>query len=245
MITDIGTVIWKEWKEYLLQRGNFRGGWLGFAFTLGIFGVFMPLQSGAAWVESPLSMAVWGWLPLFIVAGVVADSFAGERERHTLETLLATRLSDRAILLGKVGAAVLYAWGMTLLIVLLGLITVNLSAGAGRFLIYSADFAIGIVGLSFLGATLVASLGVLVSLRAATVRQAAQTLSISMMVVFVIPFFALQLMPKEMMRQVALTLQAADLSAILPAVMVVLVVADAALLVVAMARFRRARLILD
>ena len=37
---------------------------------------------------------------------MIADGIPGERERHTLETLLASRLSDRSILLGKVMAAV-------------------------------------------------------------------------------------------------------------------------------------------
>ena len=72
---------------------------------IAVFGVFLPLQNGASWVTSPITMVYWAWMPLMLVTGVIADSFAGERERHTLETLLASRLPDRAILLGKVAAA--------------------------------------------------------------------------------------------------------------------------------------------
>ena len=49
-----------------------------------------------------------------------------ERERHTLETLLSTRLSDHTILLGKIGATVSYAWGMTQIVLLIALVPVNI-----------------------------------------------------------------------------------------------------------------------
>ena len=40
-----------------------------------------------------MTTVMWMWFSLLLVINVVADSFAGERERHTLETLLASRLS--------------------------------------------------------------------------------------------------------------------------------------------------------
>jgi hypothetical protein len=46
MIIDILTVLWKEIKEILLQRGRFRGGWVGLLFIIGVFGIIMPLQFG-------------------------------------------------------------------------------------------------------------------------------------------------------------------------------------------------------
>ncbi|HEY5573791.1 MAG TPA: hypothetical protein VIK64_12300, partial [Anaerolineales bacterium] len=78
MIADIWTIVWKESKEILLQRGNLRGGWVGLLVFIGVFGIFMPLQSGPDWVESPAGLFVWGWVPFLLVSGVVADSFAGE-----------------------------------------------------------------------------------------------------------------------------------------------------------------------
>ena len=71
-----------------------RGGRFSLVILVGVFGVFLPLQSGAEWVQSPATVFYWGWVPLMLVGGAVADSFAGERERHTLETLLASRLPD-------------------------------------------------------------------------------------------------------------------------------------------------------
>src|SRR5215207_5614395 len=96
MLTDISTVIWKEWKEFLGQRSTL----LSMLFFLAVFAGLLPLQAGERWVDSPLSVANLVFVPLFFVLTVIADSFAGERERHTLDTLLASRLTDRAILFG-------------------------------------------------------------------------------------------------------------------------------------------------
>jgi ABC-2 type transport system permease protein len=244
MIADIGTIVWKEAKEILLQRGNLRGGWVGLLVFIGVFGIFMPLQSGPGWVESPAGLFVWGWVPFLLVSGVVADSFAGERERHTLETLLASRLSDRAILLGKIAAAVAYGWGITMVSVLVGLITVNIVHWQGELIFYPPAIALGIVSLSFLVAALAAGLGVLVSLRAATVRQAQQTFSIAFFLLF-IPLFAFPLLPEQWQARVVQIAANANLASIVLGAAFILAVVDLALLVAATARFKRDRLILD
>lgn len=244
MLTDLYTIVWKEWREYVLQRGNLRGGWVGLLLVLGVFGVLLPCQSGRGWVESPLALVYWAWLPLFLVISVVADSFAGERERHTLEALLATRLSDGAILLGKVVAAVGYGWGLTMIAVILGLITVNLSHGQGELVLYGPLAAVSIPVITLLASLLAASAGVLVSLRAASVRQAAQTLSIGVMILLFVPLFGFQLLPPEWQARLATGLGDAEPTGIVVGAVAVLGLLDAGLLAAARARFRRARLIL-
>ena len=88
MIADILTVAWKELRE-MLMFGDSRGrSKLSLLVILVVFGVVIPLQSGRDWVTSPVSAMVWAWMPYMWVYSVVADSFAGERERHTLEALL-------------------------------------------------------------------------------------------------------------------------------------------------------------
>jgi len=136
MLRDMMTVIWKEYRELLGQKGRFKGGKTGMLIFLAVFGVVMPLQNGPAWVSSPLVMIYWAWIPILLASGVVADAFAGERERHTLETLLAGRLPDRAILGGKIGAAVLYGWGLTLACVLMGAVALTAVHGHGKILFY-------------------------------------------------------------------------------------------------------------
>lgn len=243
MISDIRTVLWKETSEILRQGGS--RGWLNLLLIVGVFGVFLPLQTGRAWVESPVTLLYWTWLPLFLVTGVIADSFAGERERHTLETLLASRLSDQAILIGKVCASVVYGWGLTLVSLMAGVVTVNVAAGGSEFLFYPPMVAAGILGISFLAAGLVAGVGVLVSLRAATVRQAAQGLSIAIMLVLFVPMFGVQALPREWQMRIFAATMTGGTARLMVVAMAMLVLLDAVVLTVAKARFRRSRLILD
>ncbi|HZS06584.1 MAG TPA: ABC transporter permease [Blastocatellia bacterium] len=246
MIADLRTMMWKEWNELLLQQGGVRSGLLPMLILpLGIMGVFLPWQMGRAWVESPLTPALWAWLPLMLTASLVADSFAGERERHTLETLLASRLPDRAILFGKMCAVVGYGWGLTLLSVLIGLVTVNLIYGRGELLLYSPPLTATIIALSLLGAWLSASAGVLVSLRAATVRQAQQVLMITIMLLLFGPVYGLQALPDAWRARLAGWLTAGGPAKPVIVVMALLTVIDLTLTVLAAARFQRARLTLS
>lgn len=244
MITDIWTIAKKEMKELLTQRGRFRGGGLGMLFFLGVFGIIMPLQLGKTLVESPIVLAYWAWVPFLLVTSVIADAFAGERERHTLETLLASRLSDRAILFGKITTGILYGWGLTLFCMLLSLVTINLVHGRNGLLLYPAGIALGAAGLSFLLSLFAATLGALVSLRANSVRQAQQTMSVAVFLVL-IPLFLLPMLPQSMRAVLIGLALGANATAILLSISGLIVLADLALLGLAMARFKRSRLILD
>ncbi len=72
------------------MRGTKQSGMIGgLLVPVGILGIFVPLRSGPAWVTNNLSLTLMGWLPLFMVISMIADSFAGERERqHTLGNLV-------------------------------------------------------------------------------------------------------------------------------------------------------------
>lgn len=245
MIADIWTVIWKEWRELLFQRGSWRAIMLSLLPSVMLFGIILPSQLGQFWVESLLPLGLWGWLPLLPVTAVIADAFAGERERHTLETLLASPLSEQAILFGKVAAVVSYAWVLTLIILLVGLVTVNFVYGNGKLLFYPATIMLGGMVLSLLTATLAASIGVLVSLRAATVRQAAQQLVFASIALTWLPMFGLGLLPNEWQASLLKSVMSGNATQIFLMIVIVLVVIDVGLLLVAMARFQRSRLILD
>ena len=245
MIADVYTIIWKEWKEIVLQRGNVRAGLIGLAVFIAVFGIFLPLQTGRPWLEQPQVLVYWLWVPLLLVSTVTADSFAGERERHTLETLLASRLPDRAILFGKVAAAVAYGWGMTIASVLLGVVTVNATNRGGAFLFYPAWMALAIPLLSLLGSGLAASAGTLISLRAATVRQAQQTISMAVLAFFFIPVFGVQALPQAWRQNLIGVFSGASTTGVVLGAAAVLLVLDAILLAVSVARFQRPRLILD
>ncbi len=244
MIRDVLTVMWKEWRDMPFLRGGVKGGLIGQLIFIGILGVFMPAQYGRAFVDSGtvLFLAVWG--PFVMTMSLSADAFAGERERKTLETLLASRLSDRAILLGKIATIVSYAWGMTLVILLLGLATANIGYGHGKLLMYSLPVGVGAPVLGLLVAVLLSGLGVIASLRAATVRQAAQTMSLLFVGVIVIPLIVMML-PKPWQAALFMWFGKVGMRGVIAMVLAALVAADAIVLAVASAKFRRARLILE
>ena len=153
MLTDIWTVTQKELKEIVVTGGGGRGRW-SFLIFLGVFGVFLPLQGGVRGLETGQVMIFFAWVPFMLASTVIADTFAGERERHTLETLLATRLSDRAILFGKRFAAILYALGLLLASIALSVVTVNIVYRPERFTMYPPLVLIIVVAVSALGALL-------------------------------------------------------------------------------------------
>ncbi len=245
MISDILTVALKEIKELpYLRRDKSRTNIISLLVFLGVFGIFLPLQTGKEWVTSPLNLLYWAWLPFMLVGTSMADAFAGERERHTLETLLASRLSDRAILFGKILAGVVYGLVMTLVCVLTGLVTVNVAFGRNGLLFFPAAISVSLLAVVLLISTLASGLGVLVSLRAGSVRQAQQAFTIAYFVLF-IPLMILPMLPQTAIAPVVLFLMDADLTVLAVLAGTAVAILDALLILAALARFKRARLILD
>lgn len=243
MFTDITSIVRKEWKEMFLQRGSWKSGLLNQIVVLAVLGVFLPMQAGARWLSNPMLTIVWLWLPISLTMNMVTDAIAGERERHTLDTLLASRLSDQAILIGKIAASVLYGFTVSVLALLLAAVTINLGYPNGGFQFYPLPIFAASVVLVLLANTLMAALGVLVSLRAQTARQAYQYLSIGMLVLFLGPLLAFQLVPAPLKESLAASLAGWDTAKLMAGVMLGLAAVDAGLIAAARARFQRSRLI--
>ncbi len=248
MINDILTVVWKERKGLLRYQGSRTRAVLGLLIPMVMLGVYLPLQIGRALVEGPWSLLASVFIPMMLVGMMIPESFAGERERHTLGTLLASRLPDRAILLGKIVVSVSYACGITLTLHIVSLVMVNVTHWDGQVLFYTPIVALANLFLCLLLAGLVANLGVLISLRAATVKGAQQTL----MTATLFPLVLLQMIPLLLLNVVpdgrALLKEfvvAANPTQIILIVLTVLVGLNLGLLIAAMVRFKRARLILD
>jgi len=250
MINDIRIMIWKEWLELqamLFARDNLRGGILTLLLLIAAFSIFEPWRIGLSWIGSPIMLFSFILLmPLATVGTMIPDSFAGERERLTLEPLLATPLSDRAILFGKISAAVGYGWGVTLISMGIGLLATNLVHAYTGWLLYPADVAIGTIGFSLLVSLFVASAGALVSLRAPTVRQAQQSLGLIVMIPLVVPaFFIGPVSPLEWKLGLTQTLATIGMMKIALALAAILVILDIALILVTLARFHRTQLLLN
>lgn len=244
MIADILTVAAKELRE-ILAFGDTRGrSKYSLLVLLLIFGIVIPIQNGRDWVTSPINIMVWGWMPFLWVSGIVADLFAGERERHTLEALLATRLSDQSILFGKLLAALTYGFTLTWVIMIASLITVNIGFREGGLLFYPLEMFAGALVFSLLISGLSACIGVLVSLRAGSVRQAQQAMSAGMIVLF-LPLMLIQFIPRAWLSAAENILQ--NVQPVQIAVWLALFLLGVELILIAIARrlFQRSKLILD
>jgi ABC-2 type transport system permease protein len=246
MNADFVTVFWKEWKEIVLERSSGGSGRYRPLILIALLGIFMPLQMGPERFFRVTGLLAPTFFSAIVVTTVIADSFAGERERHTLETLLASRLSDRAILFGKIAASIAYGWLISAACILAGTITVNVANWRGELLMFhdAASWLLLLLGPPLMGGV-VATAGVLVSLRAATVRGAQQTLAVSFAVLFLGTIFGSNSLPAEWKAWFARAIFTWSQTELVLAAAGVLLAIDLALLIAGMARFQRAKLVLD
>lgn len=245
MIHDIWTVVWKEWKEFRDQLLSLRRGGLSAMILALILGVVAPVQLGAEWVESKLIIGYWPFLAATMVSSLIADSVAGERERHTLETLLASRLSDSAILIGKIIAAVLYGVGFAVVNLLLGLVAVNVAHSDDGLILFGTQRFIVTVVLTILASLLMAGIGVFISLRATTVKQAQQAFGIAIIVLTMGPLLLFNALSQETHKALVERLSGVGEARIEAYVVATLVVLSAIVIGGALARFKRGKLVLD
>jgi ABC-2 type transport system permease protein len=240
MIADIMTVVWKESRSLLRVPGS-RTRIIITLVTPAVMAVYLPWSVGPDWVNNVIPLLLAIIFPIILVGLTIPDSFAGERERHTLSTLLASRLPDRAILFGKMLTSIIVGWGFGLAMLLLALIVVNIVHWQGHVLFYSPMVAVSSVIVSLLLAVVTAAAGALISLRVAGAQEASQLL----MGVILIPF---------MLLGVGLTIFAGEglfkaVEAIDPLVALlvfvgVMLLIIAGLMVMVLSRFKRSRLIL-
>jgi ABC-2 type transport system permease protein len=241
MFDDIKTVMWKEFKEITSNKQVL----FGLLLIIPVFGAMVPWDFGRSFVEEPYLVPALSLIPMLLVINILTDSFAGERERHTLESLLATRLSDHAILFGKILAAVAYGWGATIVIILTGLITVNVAFGQGQLLMFSPLACLLILLITLLLCILITSLGMLWSLRAATVKQAETGFLIGIAATAFVPMAALYILPDNLKEQALDQLINIGKDNAMVLVLFALLAINVIVLSVAMSRFQRNKLILD
>ena len=240
MIEDILTVIWKERKTILRGKASHSKFLQMLLFPI-ILNTVFPFTWGPDWVTDfpPLLSAII--IPALLLSVMVPDSFAGERERHTLGTLLASRLPDRAIFFGKLVTPIVVGWGAALLLSLVSLVVVNVAHGEGELLLFTLPIAMGILTLSFLLSTTMAGAGVLTSLRSETVQEAMQKL----LNFITIPAVLVQVLPLLFREQFMTFMKTVDGMQLLIIVVVVLVMIDIGVFAVAFTRFRRSQMYLD
>jgi ABC-2 type transport system permease protein len=245
MLTDLWTVMWKEGREVLRMGGRRRRALVRLIIAIGALGVIWPWQLGPQFITTPIGVLLAAFTSAMHVAGVVPDSFAGERERHTLETLLASRLPDRAILFGKVLALIAYGVVAAGIMLLFGWATVNAVHRTDGILFYRASTLAAAVAFSIIAAGMMGAVGVLVSLRAATVKQAQQVLSTLVLLLLFAPVIALPAIPPSWRDTALRLLQEWGVARAAFVLAAGLLFVQALLYAVVAARFKRSRLIME
>lgn len=176
MIGDIWTVLWKDLRGYRAQFEDRRRAILGIAasvFFLVLIELVVGIHDQIGNAHPVLLIWIWCWLPLGSAVTLSTDAIAGERERHTLESLLATRIPTQALLIGKSLSITIQSWISAFMLAFGAMAALNAA------LIWRGDFffipwSVLLIGplLSFLLTLLGTLVALLFSMDAPTVRQA-------------------------------------------------------------------------
>jgi ABC-type Na+ efflux pump permease subunit len=176
---DVLIVCRKELAELFSSHASRRAHLLTMAGQVGVFGALIPYFMAPLWLnETPALSFIFLLLPLALSSSQSAMVFAGERERGTLEALLATPLSVPALFFGKALAVLVQVYGIIVSSTALSVAVLNLWVRVhdlrGTFM-YSGPALFALLGLSLALAALATSTGVIISLRAPSVRTAQMT----------------------------------------------------------------------
>lgn len=149
------------------------------------------------WIfQFPLMVLLLSLFPFVLMFGYFADSFAGERERGTLEVLLLSPVPDSAIIYGKTIALVM-VWLLICAVLLTAHAIIGGIIGGGVLLRwYALSFAV-----SAMVSIIVTCLGLIVSWRAPSVQAAQQTFSYAFVALTIVAMLYLYL-PVEITRLV-------------------------------------------
>ena len=209
-MAQVLAVFRKELLEVLADRQSLRGTALQTAIFFGMCGVFVPWRStgGDMWQSLATMLVLYALLPTVIATSVAADAFAGELERGTLESLLATSVSDAAVFWGKALTAV--SMSLTLCVACLvsaAFITVRVH-GLPLSTVNGRVVALVILG-HIAASTCLTAIAVYISARVKVARAAQQAVSIGTLVgVFVLSaagrFLNLDQLPKVFSGEVAM-----------------------------------------
>lgn len=187
-MSDVGTVFRKEmWESFGNSRARNQ-------MLVSLLVVVLLADFGLPFLDRDYEMSLARVLFFGVMFSIMtplfstADTVAGERERHTLETLLSSRLSDRSIVLGKLLAVLTLGLVIAAGMILQGLIVVSFLFGRfdllPQFLLFTPAVLLGSVILSIA----LTCVGLLVSMRAQTVQGAAQITSLLAMPVLLLFF---------------------------------------------------------
>ena len=250
MTSHLLVIIHKEWvgaKSTLFSCSNWLSGLWPMLLFCAAIGVYEPLKIGPDWLQSPIMLLSISVLVPFVVIGSISPyAFVGERLHGTLEPLLATPVSDSALLFGKIATAVFFGWGAALASLLLGAGSLNVFLAQGRFLFYSPGILLYTILLSLLFSMLVATLGTAASLYAKTFLDAQRNLVLLLLLPLLLPAFCLgPLMPDAWKTLMVTAFPMLETFQLLPILIGLLSVVDGLIMLLARSYFHRKLLLLE
>lgn len=184
-MSDVLAVLQKELREIIGERQSRRGGFVQAIVIVAVMGVLYPASTPHFWLSAhPLAIVYFAFFPGVLAVTVAADAFAGERERKTLETLLATPLGEWAILIGKAAAAVVWALSVTAVAFVCAIVTVNVVSRRPGLFLPAPVLVMGSLCGALASSSLLTGVAILMSMRIPVARSAQQMTSLLSMVVF-------------------------------------------------------------
>ena len=182
---DLVTMLQKEVREIIGERQSRRGGLVQAVVIIAVMGVFYPASTARFWLSPhPLAVVYFAFFPGMLAVTIAADAFAGERERKTLETLLATPLGEWAILLGKACAAILWALTISAVAFTCAVVTVNVTARPPGIFLPAPELVAAAFGGALASSGLLTAIAIVMSMRIPVARSAQQMTALLSLVVF-------------------------------------------------------------
>ncbi len=247
-MTDLWTVIWKEFNELLsVPQPAFFGRNL-ISTPIGRMAIFVvgsvvvAAAMGGSLFTTAGALFIPIVMPCFLVSTFVVDTFAGERERGTLETLLASRLNMQAVFFGKMAVPIAVTTVCTGLAALGGWLAADVFASHASF------FPLAFLGtwplLGFLSSSLGAGVSALASEASSTVRGSQQTVTYAVMGFFMVLVLIVNTLPVPMRHRFLIAVLSINPTIGILMVIGVLTIIDVSLWWVAASRFNRERLLM-
>jgi ABC-type Na+ efflux pump permease subunit len=203
----VRTLLRKEISSYRAQFVGDSKAALAFStLTYAALSVASPLLIGFHWFEATALLLAYPVVASTFIIHSSLDTFAGERERHTLETLLASPILESEIVASKILGSMILTLSFGVIPLVIGIIALNivgLASDPGTGLMLPAAHLLW--GIPLLAITLPAamcSVGLLVSLFAPSLRNAMQAYSFSLVGIMIVGSVGAVLLPVDITRSI-------------------------------------------
>jgi ABC-2 type transport system permease protein len=157
--------------------------------------LFLVWRKGANFGSDSSSVLLITELTILPTLPLPPDSFAGERERHTLETLLASSITEPDVFLGKFVAILAIGCAFAVTSCVVGVLLVGVRFKSAGLESIDVRIIFGGLFLGLLVTSIIVGVGIILSSRAGTVRTANMMYAYSLVGAVFLGSFILRSMP--------------------------------------------------